>query len=48
MKFLFLWAIFNLVDPGPDPATQVNADPDAKPCLCGVLSPGDLPHGGMD
>jgi hypothetical protein len=25
--FLFLWVIFNLLDPDPDPATQINADP---------------------
>ncbi len=28
--FLFLWVIFALLDPDPDPATQINADP--KPC----------------
>jgi hypothetical protein len=27
--FLFLWVIFALLDP--DPATQINADPDPKP-----------------
>ena len=31
MKFLdffqFLWVIFALLDPDPDPATQINADP---------------------
>ena len=26
--FLFLWVIFALLDPDPDPATQINADPD--------------------
>ncbi len=25
--FLFLWVIFSLLDPDPDPATQINADP---------------------
>ncbi len=25
--FLFLWVIFALLDPEPDPATQINADP---------------------
>ncbi len=25
--FLFLWEIFALLDPDPDPATQINADP---------------------
>jgi hypothetical protein len=25
--FLFLWVIFALLDPDPDPATQSNADP---------------------
>jgi hypothetical protein len=25
--FLFLWVIFALLDPDPDPATQINADP---------------------
>jgi hypothetical protein len=25
--FLFLWVIFPLLDPDPDPATQINADP---------------------
>jgi hypothetical protein len=25
--FLFLWVIFVLLDPDPDPATQINADP---------------------
>jgi hypothetical protein len=29
--FLFLWVIFALLDP--DPATQINADPDLKPCI---------------
>jgi hypothetical protein len=24
--FLFLWVIFALLDPDPDPATQINAD----------------------
>ena len=24
---LFLWVIFALLDPDPDPATQINADP---------------------
>jgi hypothetical protein len=28
---LFLWVIFALLDPDPDPATQINADP----CGCG-------------
>jgi hypothetical protein len=27
--FLFLWVIFALLDP--DPATQINADPDTDP-----------------
>jgi hypothetical protein len=28
MKFLtFLWVIFALLDPDPDPATQINANP---------------------
>jgi hypothetical protein len=31
--FLFLWVIFALLDPDPDPATQINADRDPKPCL---------------
>jgi hypothetical protein len=30
--FLFLWVIFALMDPDADPATQINADPDPKPC----------------
>jgi hypothetical protein len=34
MKFLYfvllLWVFFALLDPDPDPATQVNADPDPK------------------
>jgi hypothetical protein len=25
--FQFLWVIFALLDPDPDPATQINADP---------------------
>jgi hypothetical protein len=25
--FLFLWVIFALLDPDPDPATPINADP---------------------
>jgi hypothetical protein len=25
--FLFLWVIFAFLDPDPDPATQINADP---------------------
>ncbi len=25
--FLFLWVIFALLDPDPDPANQINADP---------------------
>jgi hypothetical protein len=25
--FIFLWVIFPLLDPDPDPATQINADP---------------------
>jgi hypothetical protein len=25
--FLFLWVIFALLDPDPEPATQINADP---------------------
>jgi hypothetical protein len=25
--FLFLWVIFALLDPDPDPATKINADP---------------------
>jgi hypothetical protein len=29
--FLILWVIFALLDPDPDPATQINADPDPKP-----------------
>jgi hypothetical protein len=29
--FLFFWVIFDLLDPDPDPATQINADPDPKP-----------------
>jgi hypothetical protein len=29
--FLFLWVIFTLLDPDPDPATQINADPDPEP-----------------
>jgi hypothetical protein len=37
--FLFLWVIFALLDP--DPATQINADPDAdpdpKPWFVGLL-----------
>ncbi len=39
MRFLyffpFVWVIFVLLDPNPDPATQINADPldpDPKPC----------------
>jgi hypothetical protein len=32
LYFLFLWAIFALLDPDPDPATQIKADPDPKPC----------------
>jgi hypothetical protein len=30
--FLLLWVIFALLDPNPDPATQMNADPDPQPC----------------
>ncbi len=34
--FIFLWVIFALLGPDPDPATQINADPDAdldpQPC----------------
>jgi hypothetical protein len=30
--FLFLLVIFALLDPDPDPATQINADPD-QPCF---------------
>jgi hypothetical protein len=30
--FLFLWVIFALLDPGPEPATQINADTDPQPC----------------
>jgi hypothetical protein len=30
--FLFLWVIFALLDPDPDPATQIIPDPDPKPC----------------
>ncbi len=26
--FLFLWVVFALLDPDPDPATQINADSD--------------------
>jgi hypothetical protein len=26
--FLFLWVIFALLDPDPDPGCQINADPD--------------------
>jgi hypothetical protein len=37
MKFLllfpFLWVNFALLDPDPNPATQINADPDPHPCL---------------
>ncbi len=32
--FLFLWVIFALLDPDPDPATQINADPDTDPKIC--------------
>jgi hypothetical protein len=28
--FLYLWVIFALLDP--DPATQINAEPDPQPC----------------
>jgi hypothetical protein len=28
--FLFLWAIFALLDLDPDPTNQINADPDPK------------------
>jgi hypothetical protein len=28
--FLYMWFIFALLDP--DPATQINADPDPQPC----------------
>ncbi len=28
--FLYLWVIFALLDPDPDPATQINADPDPQ------------------
>ncbi len=31
--FLFLWVIFALLDPDPNPATQINADPHPKPWL---------------
>ncbi len=34
--FLFLWVIFALLDPDPDPATQINAD--LQPCQNDVLS----------
>ncbi len=37
--FLFLWVIFALLDPDPDPATQIFADPDPKPCLLVVDTP---------
>jgi hypothetical protein len=37
MKFLlffqFMCVIFALLDPDPDPATLINADPDPKPWL---------------
>jgi hypothetical protein len=29
---LFLWVIFCPLEPEPDPATQINADQDPKPC----------------
>jgi hypothetical protein len=29
--FLFLWVVFDLLDPDPDPSTQIIADPDADP-----------------
>jgi hypothetical protein len=29
--FSIFWVIFALLDPDPDPATQINADPDPKP-----------------
>jgi hypothetical protein len=29
--FIFFCVIFALLDPDPDPATQVNADPDLQP-----------------
>ncbi len=29
--FLLLWVIFALLDPDPDLATQINADPDTDP-----------------
>jgi len=28
-----LWVIFALLNPEPDPATQINADPDPQPCF---------------
>jgi hypothetical protein len=31
--FLCMWVIFALLDPDPDPATQINADPDPQPCV---------------
>jgi hypothetical protein len=31
--FLYLWVIFALLDPDPEPATQINADPDPQPCF---------------
>jgi hypothetical protein len=31
---LIFWVIFALLDPDPDPATQINADPDPLPWLC--------------
>ena len=40
--FLFLWVIFALLDPDPDPATQINADP----CGSGseTLEKADITH----
>jgi hypothetical protein len=32
--FLNLWVIFALLDPDPDPATQINADPDPQTLVC--------------
>jgi hypothetical protein len=29
---LYLWVIFALLNPNPDPATQINADLDPEPC----------------
>jgi hypothetical protein len=35
--FLFLWLIFALLDLDPDPATQINADPDLQPCFNALI-----------